>query len=105
VYGCCTGWTTVTVVSIFNKAKKSLLEEKVVDTSSTKPRHIVYYLITNPDTNAVIVIHDPSSALIGGRKMAGPKKGENNLVLLMKMSNKEATAEELVFNQEHTVDD
>jgi hypothetical protein len=27
----------------------------------------VDYLMTNPDTNAVIVIHDPSSALIGGR--------------------------------------
>jgi hypothetical protein len=56
-----------TVVNISNKAKKSLLEEKEVDTSSTKAQQLVDYLMTNPDTNAVIVIHDPSSALIGGR--------------------------------------
>jgi hypothetical protein len=57
-----------TVANIFNKAKKILLEEKGVDTSSTKAQQLVDYLMTNPDTNAVIVIHDPSSALIDWRK-------------------------------------
>jgi hypothetical protein len=81
-----------TVANIFNKAKNSLLEEKGVDTSSTKAQQLVDYLMTNPDTNAVIVIHDPSSALIGGRQKFRPnKKRENHLVLLMKMSNKEAS--------------
>jgi hypothetical protein len=95
-----------TVANIFKKAKKSLLEEKGVDTSSTKAQQLVDYLMINPDTNAVIVIHDPSSALIGGRQKGRPnKKRENHLVLLMKMSNKEATAEELVFDREYTVDD
>jgi hypothetical protein len=56
-----------TVANICNKEKKSLLEEKGVDTSSTKAQQLVDYLMTYPDTNAVIVIHDPSSALIGGR--------------------------------------
>jgi hypothetical protein len=54
-----------TVANIFNKSKKSLLEEKGVDTSSTKTQQLVDYLMTNPDTDAVIFIHDPSSALIG----------------------------------------
>jgi hypothetical protein len=63
-----------TVAQIFNKAKKSLFEEKGVDTSSTKAQQLVNYLITNPDTNAVIVIHDPSSALIGGRQKGRPNK-------------------------------
>jgi hypothetical protein len=55
--------------------------------------------MTSPYTNAVIVIHDPSSALIGGRQNGRPnKKRDNHLVLSMKMSNKEATLEELVFN-------
>jgi hypothetical protein len=95
-----------TVVNIFNKAKKSLLEEKGADTSSTKAQQLVDYLMTNPDTNAVIVIHDPSSALIGGRQKGRPnKKRENHLVLLIKMANKEASMEELVFDREYTVDD
>jgi hypothetical protein len=80
-----------TVANIFNKAKKSLLEEKGVDTSSTKAQQLVDYLMTNPDTNAVIVIHDPSSALIGCRQKGRPnKKRENHLVLSMNMANKEA---------------
>jgi hypothetical protein len=83
-----------TVANIFNKAKKSLLEEKGVDTSSTKAQQLVDYLMTNTDTNAVIVIHDPYSELIGGRQKGRPnKKRENHLVLLMKMSNKEASVE------------
>jgi predicted house-cleaning NTP pyrophosphatase (Maf/HAM1 superfamily) len=95
-----------TVVNIFNNAKKSLLEEKGVDTSSTKAQQLVDYLMTNTDTNAVIVIHDPSSALIGGRQKGRPKKkSENHLVLLMKMSNKEVSVEELVFDRDYTVDD
>jgi hypothetical protein len=49
-----------TVANIFNKAKKSWLEEKGVDMSSTKAQKLVDYLMTNPDTNTVIVIHDPS---------------------------------------------
>jgi hypothetical protein len=53
-----------TVSNIFNKAKKSLLEENGVDTSSTKAQQLVDYLVTNPDTNSVISIYDPSSALI-----------------------------------------
>jgi hypothetical protein len=82
------------VDNIFNKAEKSLLEEKGVDASSTKAQQLVDYLMTNPNTNAVIVIHDPSSALIGERQKSRPnKKRENHLVLLMKMWNKEATAE------------
>jgi hypothetical protein len=89
-----------TVANISNKAKKSLLEEKGVDTSSTKAQQLVDYIMTNPDTNAVIVIHDPSSALIGGRQKGRPnKKRENHLVLLMKISNKEASVEELVFDR------
>jgi hypothetical protein len=63
-----------------------------VNTTSTKSQQLVGFLMTNPDTNAVIVIHDPSSALIGGRKRGQHNlKRENHLVLLMKMSNKEAT--------------
>jgi hypothetical protein len=62
------------IASIFNKAKKSLLEEKGVDTSSTKAQQLVDYRMTNPDTNAVIIIHDPSSALIGGRQNGWPNK-------------------------------
>jgi hypothetical protein len=89
-----------TFANIFNKAKKSLLEEKGVDTPSTKAQQLVDYLMTNLDTHALIVIHDPSSALIGGRHKGRPnKKRENHLVLLMKMSNKEASVEELVFNR------
>jgi hypothetical protein len=87
------------VANILNKAKKSLLEEKGVDVSSTKAQQLVDYIMTNPYTNVVIVINDPSSALIGGRQNGWPnKKRENHLVLLMKMSNKEATSEELVFD-------
>jgi hypothetical protein len=87
-----------TVSNIFNKAKKSLLEEKGVDTSSTKAQQLIDFLMTNPNTNSVIVIHDPSSSLIGKRKNGRPnKKRENHLVLMMKMSNKEATAEEVVI--------
>jgi hypothetical protein len=63
-----------TVANIFNKAKKSLLEENGVDTSSMKAQQMVDYLMTNPDTNAVIFIHDPSSALIGGRQKGRPNK-------------------------------
>jgi hypothetical protein len=63
-----------TVANIFNKAKKSLLEQKGVDTSSIKGQKLVDYLMTNPDTNTVIVIHDPSSALIGGRQKGRPNK-------------------------------
>jgi hypothetical protein len=48
-----------TVANTFNKKKKSLLEEKGVDMSSTKEQQLVDYLMTNPDTNALIVIHDP----------------------------------------------
>jgi hypothetical protein len=44
--------------------------------------------------------------LIGGRQKGRPKKKrENHLVLLMQMSNKEASVEELVFDREYTVDD
>jgi predicted house-cleaning NTP pyrophosphatase (Maf/HAM1 superfamily) len=76
------------------------VEEKRVDTSSKKAQQLVDYLMTNPDTNAVIIIHDPSSVLIGGRQKGRPnKKRENHLVLLMKMSNKEASVEELVFDR------
>jgi hypothetical protein len=63
-----------TDANIFNKAKKSVLEEKGVDTSSTKAQQLVDYLMTHSDTNAVIVIHDPSSALIGGRQKGRPNK-------------------------------
>jgi hypothetical protein len=95
-----------TVANIINKAKKSLLKEKGVDTSSTKAQQRVYCLMNNPDTNAVIVIHNPLSALIGGRQKGRPnKKREHHLVLLMKMSNKEAPVEELVFDREYTAGD
>jgi hypothetical protein len=95
-----------TVANIFNTTKTSFLEEKGVDTSSIRAHQLVDYLMTNPDTNAVIVIHDPSSALIGGRQKGRPnKKRENHLVLLMKMSNKEAFVEELVFDREYTLYD
>jgi hypothetical protein len=78
-----------TVATVFNKVNKSLLEEKGVDMLSTKSQQLVDCLMTNPDTNAVIVIHDPSSALIGWRQKGRPKKKrENHLVLLMKISNK-----------------
>jgi hypothetical protein len=60
--------------------------------------------MTNPDTSAVIVINDSSSALIGGRQKVRPnKKRENNLVILMRISNKEASVEELVFDREYIV--
>jgi hypothetical protein len=95
-----------TIANIYNKAKKGLLEEKGVDTSSTRAQQLIDYLMTNPNTNSVIVIHDPSSSLIGKRQKGRPnKKQENHLVLMMKMSNKEATAEELVFHREYTLDD
>jgi hypothetical protein len=55
-------------------AKKSMLEEKGVDASSTKAHHLVDYLMTNPDTNALIVIHDPSSAHIVGKQKGQPNK-------------------------------
>jgi hypothetical protein len=91
-----------TVANIFNKAKKGLLEEKGVDTSSTKSHQLIDYLMTNPNTNSVIIIHDPSSSLVGKIQKGRPnKKGENHLVLMMKMSNKEATSEELVFHREY----
>jgi hypothetical protein len=94
------------VANILNKANKSLLEEKGVDMSSTKVQQLVDYIMTNPDTNAVIVIHDDSSAIICGIQKGRPnKKRETHLVLLMKMSNKEASVEELVFDREYTVDD
>jgi hypothetical protein len=63
-----------TVANIFNKAKKSLLEEEGVYMSSMKAQQLVDYILTNPDTNAVIVIHDPSSALIRGRQKGRPNK-------------------------------
>jgi hypothetical protein len=95
-----------TVANIFNKAKKSLLEEKGFDTSSTKAQQLIDFLMTNPHTNSAIVIHDHSSSLIGKRQKGRPnKKRGNHLVLMMKMSNKSATAEELVFHREYTVDD
>jgi hypothetical protein len=78
-----------TVANIFNKAKKSFLEEKGANMSSTKAHQLVDYLMTYPETNAGIVIHDPTSPRIGGRQKDRPdKKKENHLVLLMKMSNK-----------------
>jgi hypothetical protein len=44
--------------------------------------------------------------LIGGRQKGRPnKKREHHLVLLMKISNKEASVEELIFDREYTVDD
>jgi hypothetical protein len=83
-----------TVANIFNKAKKGLLEEKGVDTSSTKAHKLIDFLMTNPNKNSVIVIHDPSSSLIGKIQKGRPnKKRENHFVFMMKMSNKEATAE------------
>jgi hypothetical protein len=62
-----------TVANIFNKVKKILFEEKGVDIYSTKSQQLVDYRMTNLDTNAVIVIHDPYSALLGGRQ-----KGRSN---------------------------
>jgi hypothetical protein len=77
-----------------------------VDTSSTKAQQLIDFLMTNPNTNSVSVIHDQSSSLIGKRQNGRPnKKQENHLVLMMKISNKEATAEELVFHREYTLDD
>jgi hypothetical protein len=94
-----------TVANIFNKAKKILLEEKGVDMSSTKAQQLIDFLMTNPNPNSAIVIHDPSSSLIGKRQKVRPnKKRENHLVIMMKMSKKEATAEELVFHIEYTLD-
>jgi hypothetical protein len=94
-----------TVANICNKAKKGLLEEKGVYTSSTKAQQLVDFLMTNPNTNSVIVIHDPSSLIIGKIQKGKPnKKRENPLVLMMNMSNKEATAEELVFHREYNLD-
>jgi hypothetical protein len=95
-----------TVANIFITSKKSMLEEKGVDTSSTKAQQLIDYTMTNPGTHAVIFIHDLSSARIGGRQKGRPnKKRENHLVVLMKMSNKEASVEELIFGREYTVDD
>jgi hypothetical protein len=61
-----------------------------------KAQQLIDFLMTNPNTNSVVVIHEPSSSLIGKRQNGIPnKKRENHLVLMVKMSNKEATAEEL----------
>jgi hypothetical protein len=68
-----------TVSNICNKAKKSFLEEKGVYTFSTKAQQLVDYLMTTPDTNAVIVIHDPSSALLVGEKKGGPTRREKTI--------------------------
>jgi hypothetical protein len=62
------------VANISHKAKKGLLEEKGVDTSSTKAHKLIDYLMTNPNTNSVIIIHDPSSSLIGKRQKGRPNK-------------------------------
>jgi hypothetical protein len=99
------GQTKLLPIYSIRQRRVRLLEEKGVDTSSMKAQQLVDYIMTNPDTNALIVIHDPSSALIGGRQKGRPnKKSENHLVLLMKMSNKEASVEELVFDREYTVE-
>jgi archaellum biogenesis ATPase FlaH len=63
-----------TIANILNKANMSLLEEKGVGMSSTKAHQLVDYLMTNTYINTVIVIHDPSSALIGGRQNGRPNK-------------------------------
>jgi hypothetical protein len=77
-----------------------------VDISSTKAQQLIDLRMTNPNPNSVIVIHDPSSSLLGkGQKGRPNKKRENHLVLMMKISNKEATAEELVFYREYTLED
>jgi hypothetical protein len=52
-----------TISNVFIKVNNIILEEKGMDTSSTKSQHRVDYRMTNPDTHAVIVIHDPSFAL------------------------------------------
>jgi hypothetical protein len=62
------------VANIFNKAKKGLLEEKGVDTSYTKAQKFIDFLTTHPNTNSVIVIHDPSSSLIGKIQKGRPNK-------------------------------
>jgi hypothetical protein len=63
-----------TIANIFNKAKKGLLEEKGVDKSATKAQQLVDSLMKNTNTNSVIVIHDPSSSLIGKRQKGRPNK-------------------------------
>jgi hypothetical protein len=68
------GSPSTCVRMLFNKTKKSLLEEKGVDTFSSKAQQLVDYLINNPDSNTVIVLYDPSSALIGGRQKGRPNK-------------------------------
>jgi hypothetical protein len=89
-----------TDVNIYNKAKKSMLEEDGVDTSSTEAQQAVYNRMPNPGTNSVIVIYDLSSVLIGGRQKGGPnKKRENHLVLLMKMSTKKPQRKSLYLSE------
>jgi hypothetical protein len=56
------------------RQRRVLLEEKGVDTTSTKAQQIVEFLMTNPDTNKVIVVHDPSSAFIYERQNGRPNK-------------------------------
>jgi hypothetical protein len=63
-----------TIANIFNKAKKGLLEEKGVKKSATKAQQLVDSLMKNTNTNSVIVIHDPSSSLIGKRQKGRPNK-------------------------------
>jgi hypothetical protein len=60
--------------NVFNKAHKSALEEKKVDMTSPNVQQLVGFLMTNPDINTVIDIHDPSSALMGGRQKGRPNK-------------------------------
>jgi hypothetical protein len=94
------------IANVLNKENKSLLEEKGVGMTSTKSQQLVDFCMTNLDTNTAIVIHDHYYALKGGRQNGRPnQKGENHLVLLMKMSNKEATLEGLVFDREYIVDE
>jgi hypothetical protein len=53
-----------TVANTSDNAKNILLEEKGVDTSSTKAQQLIDFLMTNPNPNSVIIIHDSSSSLI-----------------------------------------
>jgi hypothetical protein len=56
-----------------------VLEEKGVNTTSTKAQQLVDFLMTNPNINATIAINDPSYALIGGRQKDWPKKTRESL--------------------------
>jgi hypothetical protein len=71
------------VSNIFNKANAALFEETGVDTTATKARQLVDYIMHNPIVNGVILLHDPNSNNIGTRGKGRPNKARENKEIRM----------------------